>query len=105
MPMGKIEEFAVSEPEPEIEEYEDLLKDKKPTSMIEIINILKQKGGISVGNFLGIQNTFSLIEASDKSDKDKSEMFSVINLLICLANMYLQTDFKKLEEESKPQKV
>ena len=106
MPSGEIREFLTnkieeldpdyeteSDPESEStdeEEHKDLFKEKKPETMNEVVDILIDKGGISTGNMLGVQNTFKCIEDSSFSGKIQSECFSTINLLIVLSNLYLR---------------
>ena len=85
-------ESTSSSEEMEEEKTVDLLKGKKAETMADIIKVLKDKGGISVGNIIGVQRTFGVIEKSDLNDTMKHECFSTINLLICLSNMYLGCD-------------
>lgn len=102
MPSGKIEkcvvvdsdedyktESSVSSEEIDDEEHEDLLEGKEPKTILDIANILIDKGGISVGNLLGVQHAFKILEESDANDHMKGEMFSTINMLIMFSNLYL----------------
>jgi len=108
MPSGEIREFLtnkIEELDPDYEtessesesesitdeeEHKDLFKEKKPETMNEVVDILIDKGGISTGNMLGVQQTFKCIEDSSFSGKIQSECFSTINLLIVLSNLYLR---------------
>jgi hypothetical protein len=77
-----------SEEEFDKEKYENLLGKKKEPTIMEIIEILIDKGGISVGNILGIQKIMGLIDKVP--EEEQGEMGSCLNLIIILANLYLK---------------
>ena len=98
MPSGKLEkveedpdyipESSSSEDEFDKTKFENLLSKKKEPSMMDVIEILIDKGGISVGNILGIQKIMKLIDTLPQ--EEQGEVGSCLNLIIILANLYLR---------------
>ena len=105
MPSGRLVKYVDDDPdfscssssseEEEQGNQTDLLKGKKPETMLDIIEILIDKGGISVDNMIGVSNIVKLIteaktlQGNPLNEHTRNEMGSCINLIILIANLYL----------------
>lgn len=91
MPAGKMEEIKTEGfNEYKYDNSQDLLKNPnaKKETIGDIINILREKEVI-LGNLLGIQTAFHIIETSSLSQKEKENVFSTMNLILTMASIMM----------------